>query len=167
MRVNTRSTLLMLGCISVSLAMTVCGSDRPAEDKSSEEQDVTTNPTVYEVAITVTDKDGISKWKNIPPVELRRGESVRFVSVSGPAWILIPDGQIEGTAGGSEWAKAKDLLAFRVDQDGATVTVPKDYQMSEETTEISYSVMARTEIDGRVEWGYVHGENPPPRMIIR
>lgn len=167
MRINTKSTFLMMVCISVSLAMTVCGSDRSAQDTSGEEKDVTTNSAVYEVAITVTDEDGIFKWKKIPPVELNRGDSVHFVSVSGPAWIVIPDGWIEGTSGGGEWAKSEGLLAFRVDQKGATVTVPEDYQDSEDPVEITYSVMARAEIDGQIGWGYVHGRNPPPRMIIK
>lgn len=167
MRIKTRSTLLILGCISVSLAMTACGSEKPARDTSGEEKDVTTNSAVYEVAITVTDEDGIFKWKKIPPVELNRGDSVHFVSVSGPAWIIIPDGRIEGTSEGGEWARTEGLLAFRVDQKGATVTVPEDYEDSKDPVEITYSVMARAEINGRIGWGYVHGKNPPPRIIIK
>ena len=167
MRNDTKSKLMVLACVSLSLAMTVCGSDGSATDEPNKEPKVTENQTTHEVLITVTQQDGKIKWENVPPVRVHTGDSIDFKMETGSAWILIPDGQIEGTAGGREWARAKGLLAFELGEDGATVTVPEDYQMDGDEAVVTYSIMARADIDGASGWGYVHGENPPPRMIIR
>jgi hypothetical protein len=164
---DTRSKLMVLACVSLSLAMTVCGSDGSATDEPTKEPKVMEDPAIQEILITVTEQDGKVTWKNVPPVRVHTGDSIDFKVKIGSAWILIPDGQIESTAGGREWARAKGLLAFELGEDGATVTVPEDYQMDGDEVVITYSIMARADIDGASGWGYVHGENPPPRIIIR
>lgn len=104
------------------------------------------------------------KWKKIKPVEVPRGGGVRFIVKGGAAWITIPDGQIKRSSGGRDWAKGQSFITFRVEEGEAVVMVPRDYSSPTKTSEIHYSVLAR---NGGGRWEYVHGENPPPRIVIR
>lgn len=103
------------------------------------------------------------KWKKIGPVTVSRGGGVRFKVGIHAAWIIIPDGRIKKSSGGKDWAKGKSFIAFKVENGEAVVMVPKDYPGSTTPVEIHYSVLAR---NAGGEWEYVHGENPPPRIII-
>jgi len=154
------------------LAVLVAGSAcQPCPEKSEQtecEQDVTVTEEPVFVhnrvveSMKMTDRTG---WKPIKPVTVRRGEGVLFSVEVDTAWIVIPDGNIKKVFGGTEWAKAKSFIAFKVENGSAVVMVPKDYPDSDFDVEIHYSIMARDGTDSS-KWDYVHGENPPPRMII-
>jgi len=103
------------------------------------------------------------RWKKIPPVTVPRGGGVRFKAEIDTAWIVIPDGKIRKYSGGKDWAKGKSFIAFKVAEGEAVVMVPRDYRESPTPIEIYYSVLAQ---NAGGEWEYVHGDNPPPRMII-
>lgn len=104
------------------------------------------------------------KWKKIPPVKVPRGGGVRFIVEDHAVWIVIPDGKFKRSGGGRDWAKGKSFIAFKVEKGEAVVMVPNDYPSSPADIDIHYSVLAR---NSGGEWEYVHGENPPPRIIIR
>ncbi len=111
-----------------------------------------------EVTIELS-KDGTEGWGNIPPVQIRTGTALRFVAPGAKAWIVIPSGVLEHRAGRGEWCAGRGFVAFEVVEGGTTIGLTEEIAV-EET--VHYSVMVERE----GAWSYVHGENPPPRMII-
>ena len=104
------------------------------------------------------------KWKKIPPVEVSQGGGVRFTAEADTAWIIIPDAKIRRFSGGKDWARGKSFIAFKVKDGDAVVMVPSNHHDSKTPVVIHYSVLAQ---NPEGEWDYVHGDNPPPRMIIK
>ena len=136
----------------------------PAATECDNERVAAEQPTfVHNLAVEAIDEKLRKEWKPLKPVTVKRGEGVLF-SVDGPTvWILIPDGRIKKVFGGTEWAKAKSFITFKVEKGSAVVMVPRDYPNPEKEIEIHYSVLVR-DVNG--QWEYVHGENPPPKMIV-
>jgi len=111
----------------------------------------------YEVPITFEDK----QWKNIGPLDIHSGQTVKFSAKDVHVWILIPDGNLEYVWGKVKPCMTPGFIAFEIDNAAAVIKVAKDYP--HERREIKYSVLAK---DGDT-WDYVHGANPPPGMTIR
>jgi hypothetical protein len=104
-----------------------------------------------------------TRGQKVKVVEVKQGERIRFIAANLTVFIVIPDNRLQKGHGCEDWTSTASYVAFKIDRGNATVLVPEDYPASESGTSIWYSVMAR---DG-AEWDYLHGENPPPRMIIR
>jgi len=137
----------------------------PVEDVMIEEQSGTANSEQQTTSADVMERPTEAvTWTKIPPARVTRGGGVRFIAEDHAAWIIIPDGRLKRSSGGKDWAKGKSFVAFKVETGDAVVMVPKDYPRSTTDVEIHYSVLAR---HAGGDWEYVHGENPPPRIIIR
>ena len=162
-RNNLFVVVLVFAVLAVVPACRPC-PDAPATTECEKEQVTVEEPTfVHNLAVEAHDDKVKNAWKLLKPVTAKRGEGVLF-SVDGPtAWILIPDGKIKRVFGGTEWAKAKSFIAFKVENGTAVVMVPRDYPNPEQDIEIHYSVLVQN-VSG--QWEYVHGENPPPKIII-
>jgi len=153
---------VLLAVLATAPACRPC-PEQPQQAEKQQEVAVQEEPTfVHDIAVNLEEVKEEIRWTPIKPVTVQRGEGVLFSVDVNTAWILIPDGEIKAVSG-TEWAKAKSFIAFKVENGSAAVMVPKDYPASEHEVEIHYSVLVR-DVEGR--WEYVHGENPPPKMII-
>lgn len=103
------------------------------------------------------------KGQKVKVVEVKQGQRIKFIAANLTVFIVIPDNRLQKGNGCEDWTSTASYVAFKIDKGNATVLVPEGYPASEKGTSIWYSVMIR---DG-TEWEYLHGENPPPRMIIR
>lgn len=134
------------------------------------ESEVPIMNTNHEVAVDLTDpdaKDAKYKWKLIPEIDVSSGDTIRFTSNEHTVWILIPDNRFKLVEGGSDWVVSKSFTAFKVEDGYAIVRLDECLDRSDDAKEkIHYSIMVREGKDPTGRWGYVHGENPPPRMIV-
>jgi hypothetical protein len=123
--------------------------------------------TKHGVAIELADPDSEYKWKTIPDIDVSSGDTIRFSSKELTVWVLIPDNRFKLVEGGSDWVVSKSFTAFKVEGGYAIVRLDECLDESEDAKEkIHYSIMVRDGKDASGQWDYVHGENPPPRMII-
>jgi len=122
--------------------------------------------TEHGVAVELADPDGKYKWKMIPEVDVSSGDTIRFTSNEHTVWILIPDNRFKLVEGGSDWVVSKSFTAFKVEAGYAIVRLDECLGESDTKEKIHYSIMVRDGKDPSGKWDYVHGENPPPRMII-
>ena len=113
--------------------------------------------------ITSSQEVEFKKGQKVKVVEVKQGQRIKFIAANLTVFIVIPDNRLQKGNGCEDWISTASYVAFRIDKGNATVFVPEDYPAPENGTSIWYSVMIH---DG-TEWEYLHGENPPPRMIIR
>jgi hypothetical protein len=126
-----------------------------------------TKATKHGVAVELADPDSKYKWKTIPDIDVSSGDTIRFSSNEHTIWVLIPDNRFKLVEGGSDWVVSKSFTAFTVEGGSAIVRLDECLDDSEDDKEkIHYSIMVRDGKDPSGQWDYVHGENPPPRMII-
>jgi len=121
---------------------------------------------VHNIAVESRETVTGIEWKPVKPIIVKRGEAVNFPVNGATAWFLIPDGLFKKVAGGADWAKAKSFISFKVENGSAIVMVPKDYPPFDKDVVIHFSILVRHDKDQPGQWEYVHGENPPPKMII-
>jgi len=105
----------------------------------------------------------LEKAKKVPVATVKRGQAIKFVAANLTVFIVIPDPRLQKGNGCEDWTSTDSYVAFKIDKGSARVIVPDDYPASNLDTNIWYSVVVS---DG-VDWEYLHGENPPPRIIIR
>ena len=155
---------------TVMLAVLVAGPacrPSPGQQEKTEEAPkmvVQEEPTlVHDVVVNMEDVKGKVQWRPIEPVTARRGEGIRFVVREHTAWVLIPESGFRLVSGGSDWATGASITAFKVKNGEAVIMLDESFSDKEDLRVIHYSVLAR-HIEG--QWEYVHGENPPPRMIV-
>ena len=98
----------------------------------------------------------------IRAIEVERGGTAEFKVTNGTAYILIPDPHLTVINGGIEVPAVGSILAFIVDDEGATITVPKDYPKSDRATVIHYSVLC---FDKKGGVYYAEDESPPGIII--
>jgi hypothetical protein len=157
---NSLSVIIFVAALAVGPACQPGHTDEKPPAPAIEEEPVSRTGATYEVSITM-DEDGVEGWSNLRPIELRPGETVNFVATDSTIWILIPEGLLEHAGGTGAWCQTDAFVAFAVDQKGTAVRVPENFPS--EDRQFHYSVLARR----GEHWGYVHGNNPPPGMIIR
>ena len=106
-------------------------------------------------------------WK-VPPVKVNRRGQVVFEAGDTSVWMLFP-GDFEYVKGKGTFCQTDKLLAVTIPRDGqAIIEVPEWFPNPDEDQEVFYSVMLRLKTaEGKFDWQYAHGENPPPRIIIR
>ena len=151
-----------MGCSQLSAAACQPCPEPPAQAEKTPEKVVQVEPTsVHEVTVDL-DKEGI-QWAKIKPVTVRRGEGIRFTVKQHTAWILIPEVGFRLVSGGSDWAVGKSFTALKVEKGSALIMLDNSFEDIEPNQEIHYSVLVR-HADG--PWEYVHGDNPPPKIII-
>lgn len=158
----------MIVVATLLLAVLVAGPacrpcpEQPAQTEEKPEEVVQEEPSlVHEVQVDL-DKDE-TQWAKIEPVRVRRGEGVRFNVNQHTVWILIPEVGFQLVSGGSDWAVGKSMTAFKVERGSALIMLDNSFEDGEPNQDIHYSVLVR-HADG--PWEYIHGENPPPRMIV-
>ena len=123
--------------------------------------------TEHGVEVELVKTDSEYKWKTIPEIDVSSGDTIRFTSNEHTVWILIPDNRFKLVEGGSDWVVSKSFTAFKVEDGYAIVRLDECLDRSDDAKEkIHYSIMVRAAKDPSGRWGYVHGENPPPRMIV-
>lgn len=123
--------------------------------------------TEHGVEVELVKTDSEYKWKTIPEIDVSSGDTIRFTSNEHTVWILIPDNRFKLVEGGSDWVVSKSFTAFKVEDGYAIVRLDECLDRSDDAKEkIHYSIMVREGKDPSGRWGYVHGENPPPRMIV-
>lgn len=129
------------------------GTEEPAFDPS--------------IAVELGDAKAKYKWKPIKEFRVRRGESIPIKVGDNIALFLIPSDRFKPGPGISDWVVSKTFTAFKVEGGEATIMLDECFPASESDLVIQYSVLARHAKDLPGEWDYVHGENPPPKIIIR
>jgi hypothetical protein len=165
-KVSFTLAAVLLAVLVAAPACRPCPEQTPQTEQTQSEQEpeIVVEPEVVQrvVVEAIADKEAIA-WTPVKPVTVKRGEGILFAVEHDTAWVLIPDGMIKKVLGGTDWAKAKSFIAFKVEKDSAVVLVPEDYPYSEQDVEFHYSILVQN-ADG--QWEYVHGENPPPKIII-
>lgn len=143
--------------LAVLVAAPACQCDSVEPIKSTE----------HDVAVESAGTDGKYIWKTIPEVDVSSGDTIRFSSNEHTIWVLIPDNRFKLVEGGSDWVVSKSFTAFKVENGHAIVRLDKCLDESDRPKEmIHYSIMVRDGKEPSGRWDYVHGDNPPPRMII-
>ena len=116
-------------------------------------------PTKHEISVE-SDKD---QWMPIKTITVQSGDTIRFTVKEDAAWFLIPDDRFTLLEGGCEWVASKSFTAFKVKEGFAVLRLDECDSGAEATDELHYSVLA---LNARGKWDYVHGNNPPPGMIV-
>lgn len=142
---------------AVLLAMLVAA---PACQCESEEPK---KPTKHDIAVALDDDDAQYRWKPIETITVQSGDTIRFTVKEHTAWILIPDDRFRLLDGGSDWVASKSYTAFKVENGSAVIRLDECATGAEPEEEMHYSVLVR-QVNGK--WDYVHGKNPPPRMVL-
>lgn len=152
--------------LAVILIVSACGPEQaPIEDRGetpvTAEPDPPTAPT-YEFVIEADEK-GPEGWGVVPEIRLLPGESVGLRFGGARVWMLIPDSSLEVFGTGVRKAEGEGFTALTFGEGGVILRLPDAY--AAESRDFHYSVLAQVGGDeGR--WSYIHGNNPPPRMII-
>ncbi len=146
---NSRRGILIALILAGLGALVACGASKSQPPK-------TTKPPVEHIV-------ELKKAKNVRVVTVKRGEAVKFVAANLTVFIMIPDPRLQEGNGCEDWTATDSYVAFKIHRGSARVIVPDNYPASDPGTNIWYSVM---DFDG-VDWEYLHGENPPPKIIIR
>jgi len=142
---------------AVLLAMLVAA---PACQCESEERK---KPTKHDIAVALDDDDAQYRWKPIETITVQSGDTIRFTVKEHTAWILIPDDRFRLLDGGSDWVASKSYTAFKVENGSAVIRLDECATGAEPEENMHYSVLVR-QVNGK--WDYVHGKNPPPRMVL-
>ena len=127
------------------------------------ESEVPIDKTEHAITLAWEDKDGKIEWKKIGLISVRGGDTIRISVEEHTAWFLIPDDRFRLLEGGSDWVTSKSFTAFKVENGYAVIRLDGCSSDPEPRDEIHYSVLVR---HAKGPWEYVHGENPPPKMII-
>jgi hypothetical protein len=122
--------------------------------------------TEHDIAVQLADPGSKYNWKTIPDIDVSSGDTIRFTSNEHTIWVLIPDNRFKLVEGGSDWVISKSFTAFKVSGGYAIVRLDECLDTSEAKESIHYSIMVRDGKEGSERWDYIHGENPPPRMIV-
>ena len=122
----------------------------------------TVNPR--EVRVFFNDKEG--QWE-IPTLEVTRGSQIRYLAEDQAIWMLFP-GDLNYVEGEGTFCKTENLLAVAIERGGyAIIEVPEYFPNPDVEQSINYAVMQMRDSGEKPgDWQYVHGKNPPPRMII-
>ncbi len=123
--------------------------------------DPPTAPT-FELVIEADDR-GPEGWGVVPPIRLRPGESARLRFAGARVWMLIPDTSLEIFGTDVRKAEGEGFTALTFGEDGIILRLPAADTAG--IREFHYSVLALGGVD-KGRWSYIHGNNPPPRMII-
>ena len=142
--------------LAVLVAAPACQCDSVEPIKSTE----------HNVAVELAGPDDTYNWKTIPEVDVSSGDTIRFSSNEHTIWVLIPDNRFKLIEGGSDWVVSKSFTAFKVEGSYAIVRLDECLAESETKENIHYSIMVRGGKDPSGRWDYIHGKNPPPKMII-
>ena len=164
---NTMIAAVVL--LAVLVAAPACRPcpETPVQTECDKDAGDVAEPTfVHNIAVKSREAMQGVEWIPIEPITVKRGEGVLFSTDNVTAWFLIPDGNIKKVAGGADWAKAKSFISFKVENGSAIVMVPKDYPNFEDEVVFHYSILVHHAKDLPGQWEYIHGENPPPKMII-
>lgn len=149
----------MIVVAAVVLAVTVAA---PAcQCKSVESKEATKH------FITVApDEADREKWKPIQTIEVREGDTIEINGGANTVWLLIPDNRFSLVEGACDWVSTESFTALKVETEPVIIQLDGCDPSAEPTENIHYSVLARSPEDAPSRWDYVHGNNPPPRMII-
>lgn len=131
------------------------------------ESEVPIKKTEHDVGIEPAGPDGKYYWKTIPEIDVSSGDTIRFTANEHTIWVLIPDNRFKLVEGGSDWVVSKSFTAFKVESGYAIVRLDKCLDEADAPKDkINYSIMVLEGKDLSGRWDYVHGDNPPPRMIV-
>jgi hypothetical protein len=143
-----RGILIVLILAGIS-ALLACGASKLQPIKTTEQR--------------VEHDVDLNRGENVRVVTVQRGQAIRFVAANLTVFIVIPEPELQEGNGCEDWTSTESYVAFKIHKGSARVIVPDDYPSSNQDTNIWYSVMVS---DGE-DWEYLHGENPPPKIIIR
>jgi hypothetical protein len=120
----------------------------------------------HDVTVEMAAPDSKYPWKTIPEIDVSSGDTIRFTTNEHTIWVLIPDNRFKLVEGGGDWVVSKSFTAFTV-AGYAIIKLDQCLDDSDEPKEkIHYSIMVRDGKEGSDRWDYIHGDNPPPRMIV-
>jgi hypothetical protein len=151
---------------AVIMIVSACGPEQaPIEDRG--ETPVTAMPDppaapTFDLVIEA-DAQGPEGWGVVPVIRLRPGESVRLRFAGARVWMLIPDTSLEVFGTGVRKAEGDGFTALTFGEDGVILQLSAVDAAG--IREFHYSVLALEGVD-KGRWSYIHGNNPPPRMII-
>lgn len=151
---------------AVIMVSPACGPE-PDAGEGREETPVTAVPDpptapTYELVIEA-DAEGPEGWGVVPEIRLLPGESVRLRFAGARVWMLIPDTSLEVFGTEVRRAEGEGFTALTFGEDGVIFRLPAADAAG--IREFHYSVLALEGV-GKERWSYIHGNNPPPRMII-
>lgn len=152
---------VLLGAIIVIMGSCQKGA---ATDETGD--DTSHLPTRVHRSVEITFDKETGQWV-VPTVEVARTERVQFTAGDRMVWMLFP-GDLNYVEGDGTFLKTRHLLAVTIVQGGhAVIEVPEYFPNPDINQTIRYSVMIMMKNGDQPEdWQYVHGENPPPGMII-
>ncbi len=151
----------MIVVAAVLLAILVAAPACRGDTEESKEQ-ISAN----RIVVAPDEKKDPYTWQPIKAVTAHRGETIPIEVGDNAALFLFPTDGIKLVSGGSDLVISRSFTAFRVEDGPAVIMVDKCFPGSETDQQIHYSVLARQRSDPAGQWDYVHGENPPPRMVI-
>jgi hypothetical protein len=106
------------------------------------------------------------KWGTIEDIDISSGDTVRIIPNEYKVWILIPDNRFKLVSGGSDWVISKTFTAFKAMDEDAVIELDAYFPEDKPKETIHYSILVHRGKDPSDGWDYVHGNNPPPRMIV-
>ena len=112
------------------------------------------------------DEKGEHKWKPIKTIEVWSGDTIHIDGGGHAVWILIPENRFILVEGACDWVSTESFTAFKVEKEPAIIQMDGCDTSEEPTEKIHYSVLVRSSGEEKDQWEYVHGNNPPPGMII-
>ena len=148
---NPRRGILIVLILAGLGALVACGASKQQPTKTTEQG-----------AERVEHDVDLKKGEKVRVVTVNRGQTIKFVAANLTVFIVIPDPELQEGNGCEDWTSTESYVAFKIHRGSARVIVPDNYPSSGHDTDIWYSVMVS---DG-VDWEYLHGENPPPRIRI-
>ena len=119
--------------------------------------------TNYVIKVESDVKGAPHKWKPIKTITVRGSETILIEVGNNSVWFLVPDNRFTLLEGDCEWVASQSFTAFKIEKGYAVIRLDECGAGAEPVEGIHYSVLVQ-DVDGK--WDYVHGNNPPPRMII-
>ncbi len=162
-RWQSRWILATIALSSFVLVGGACPPEKVEEKEQTGGTIVMEQPTPVERHVVERDPDKPGTWKPLPVVRVQTGKPAGIDFGSATAWILIPDTSLEVFGENVDSVQHDNFTAIKVTGGELVLALPQGY--GGEVKEFLYSVLAADQTE-RPLWDYVHGANPPPRMII-
>ena len=156
MRKPFRSMIVVAAVVLAALVAAPACQCESEEAKKPTQHFITVEP----------DETGKHTWLPIETIKVRNGDTIHIDGGGHAVWFLFPDNRFILLEGGSDWVSTESFTAFKVGKEPVILRLDGCDPTDEPTEKMHYSVLVRSAKDVPDRWDYVHGNNPPPRMII-
>jgi hypothetical protein len=122
-------------------------------------------PQQHAITVEMDERDEY-RWTPIETFKMWNGDRIRIDGRGNTVWILIPENRFILLEGACDWASTESFTAFKVEKEPVTIQLDGCDTSAAPEQEIHYSVLVKSPEDEKDQWEYIHGDNPPPGMIV-